>query len=91
MLGHAFERWGCRRVEFRTSALNDKSRNALRRIGAVEEGILRQHMLWDEDHADKDGVRDTVYYSIIASEWPGVKERLTQLLANHGVLIEVQS
>ncbi len=58
MLRHAFDCWGCLRVEFKTSALNQRSRNALLGIGAVEEGILRHHMI------NADGsLRDSVYFS----------------------------
>ena len=71
MLRHAFEVWGCMRVELKTDALNQKSRNAILRIGAKEEGTLRRHTLtWTGR------VRDTVYFSILDSEWPEVKERL---------------
>lgn len=71
MLTHAFEQLGCNRVEFKTDVLNEKSRRALVGIGAREEGILREHcVLW---HGR---VRDTVYYSIVAREWPEVKQRL---------------
>ena len=82
MLRHAFERWGCLRVEFKTSALNERSRAALRRIGAVEEGVLRRHMI-NEDGS----LRDSVYYSVIAEEWPEVKARLAKLLADRGVAV----
>ena len=71
MLQHAFETWDFRRVEFKTSARNAKSRQALLRLGAVEEGTLRQHMT----HADGTP-RDSVYYSILRDEWPTVKARL---------------
>lgn len=71
MLTHAFETWRLRRVEFKTSTRNEKSRNALLRIGAVQEGIFRHHMT----HADG-SLRDTVYYSILGDEWPAVKARL---------------
>ena len=75
MLEHAFERLRCIRVEFKTDALNEKSRRALLGIGAKEEGTLRQHMVvWDGR------LRDTVYYSVIDSEWPEVKMRLRQKL-----------
>jgi RimJ/RimL family protein N-acetyltransferase len=68
MLRHAFEQWDCLRVEFKTSSLNQRSRAALKRIGAVEEGVLRSHMI------NEDGtVRDSVYFSILRDEWPGVK------------------
>jgi RimJ/RimL family protein N-acetyltransferase len=75
MLRHAFETWGCFRVELKTDALNEKSRNAILRIGAKEEGTLRRHVLtWTGR------VRDSVYFSVLDSEWPGVKERLEQRL-----------
>jgi len=75
MLRHAFECWGCLRVEFKTSALNQRSRNALLGIGAVEEGILRHHMI------NADGtLRDSVYFSILSEEWPAVRRRLEQRL-----------
>jgi N-acetyltransferase len=76
MLRHAFECWGCLRVEFKTSALNQRSRNALLGIGAVEEGILRHHMI------NADGsLRDSVYFSILSEEWPAVRRRLEERLA----------
>lgn len=71
MLRHAFEVWGCMRVELKTDALNQKSRNAILRIGAKEEGTLRRHLVtWTGR------VRDTVYFSILDSEWAGVKTKL---------------
>jgi N-acetyltransferase len=71
MLRHAFEVWGCMRVELKTDALNQKSRDAILRIGAKEEGTLRRHLItWTGR------VRDTVYFSILDSEWPEVKARL---------------
>ena len=71
MIRHAFERWGCIRVELKTDALNEKSRNAILRIGAKEEGTLRRHLVtWTGR------VRDTVYFSILDSEWAEVKGRL---------------
>jgi len=76
MLGHAFESLGCQRVEFKTDRLNEKSRRALERIGAVEEGIFRNHMVMPDGR-----IRDSVYYSIIAAEWPAVKKRLEKFLA----------
>jgi RimJ/RimL family protein N-acetyltransferase len=72
MLTHAFETWGCARVELKTDVLNVKSRNAMLRMGATEEGILRKHML-----TYRGRWRDTIYYSVLDSEWPGVRERLT--------------
>jgi RimJ/RimL family protein N-acetyltransferase len=71
MLRHAFEFWNCIRVELKTDALNEKSRNAILRLGAKEEGTLRKHLVtWTGR------VRDTVYFSILDTEWPAVKSRL---------------
>ena len=71
MLRHAFETWPCIRVELKTDALNRQSRDAILRIGAKEEGTLRQHMVtWSGR------VRDTVYFSILDSEWPQVRAKL---------------
>jgi len=76
MLRHAFEEWNCIRVELKTDALNQKSRNAILRIGAKEEGTLRQHVVtWTGR------VRDSVYFSILASEWPAIKLTLEAKLA----------
>ncbi len=71
MLCHAFETLGCQRVELKTDALNSRSRQAILRLGAKEEGILRKHMV-----AYSGRVRDTVYFSILDDEWPSVKARL---------------
>jgi N-acetyltransferase len=75
LLQTAFEQLQCIRVEFKTDVLNERSRAALRRIGATEEGILRQHMLTATGR-----IRDTVYYSILASEWPAAGQRLQGML-----------
>ncbi len=76
MLRHAFEVWQCIRVELKTDALNQKSRNAILRIGAKEEGTLRRHVItWTGR------VRDSVYFSILDTEWPEVKARLETRLA----------
>jgi len=76
MLRNAFENWDCVRVELKTDALNQKSRNAILRIGAQEEGTLRKHLL---THTGR--VRDTVYFSILDTEWPQVKQRLEAKLS----------
>ncbi len=76
MLTHAFETWRVLRVCFHTDARNARSRAALERIGGHCEGILRAHRL-----AADDTVRDSVRYSIVAAEWPTVKQRLACLLA----------
>lgn len=79
MLTHAFEVWKCIRVELKTDANNERSRNAILRIGGVEEGTLRNHMITDSGR-----FRDSVYFSIIDSEWKSVKANLTsKLLANN--------
>jgi RimJ/RimL family protein N-acetyltransferase len=76
LLGHAFESLGLNRVEFKTDLVNDRSRKAILRLGALEEGVLRRHMIV------RDGrVRDSVYYSIIAEEWPAVKANLRRMLS----------
>lgn len=76
MLRHAFEVWRCVRVELKTHARNTASRNAILRIGAVEEGTFRKHMLYADG-----SIRDSVYYSIVDDEWPAVKARLEGMLA----------
>jgi RimJ/RimL family protein N-acetyltransferase len=74
LLSHAFERLGCLRVEFKTDERNLRSQRALERMGATREGVLRKHMI-----VQKDFSRNSVYFSVIDSEWPEVKERLLQL------------
>lgn len=76
LLRHAFEMLGLLRVEFKTDALNQKSRSALERIGATFEGIFRKHMVM---HTGR--LRDSAYYSIVDDEWPRVKRDLDQKLA----------
>jgi RimJ/RimL family protein N-acetyltransferase len=75
MFTHAFETWNCVRVELKTDALNEKSRNAILRIGAKQEGILRRHMITDTGR-----FRDTVYFSVLDDEWPVVKQSLLDKL-----------
>lgn len=75
LLTHAFEVIGCNRVQFKTDSRNVRSQHALERIGAVREGILRNHMILPNGY-----IRDSVYYSILASEWPEVKDRLIRKL-----------
>jgi N-acetyltransferase len=75
MLRHAFEELGCLRIEFKTDSLNERSRAALLRIGAVEEGVFRSHVITDEGR-----IRHSVYFSITADEWPGVRLHLETLL-----------
>lgn len=76
MLGHAFGRLGCMRVEFKTDARNERSRKALEALPARSEGVFRKHML-----VRGDVVRDSAYYSIIDDEWPQVRANLERRLA----------
>jgi RimJ/RimL family protein N-acetyltransferase len=78
MLRHAFEEWGCIRVEFKADAENEPSRRALEKIGATYEATLRRAVL----SADR-GVRDLAVYSILAAEWPTVEASL-RLRLNSG-------
>jgi RimJ/RimL family protein N-acetyltransferase len=81
MLRHAFEVWGCLRVELKTDALNQKSRNAILRIGAKEEGTLRRNVItWTGR------VRDSVFFSILDDEWPEVKKELEERMERAGEL-----
>jgi RimJ/RimL family protein N-acetyltransferase len=75
MLSHAFEKLRCVRVELKTDVLNAPSRNAMLRIGAKEEGILRKHtLMWTGRY------RDSIYYSVLDEEWPDVKQQLERML-----------
>ena len=76
MLGHAFETWGCRRVELKTDARNDRSRGAMEAMGATFEGIHRHHMLVRGGEN-----RDSAWYSVTDDDWPGVREGLAARLA----------
>lgn len=78
LLRHAFESWGCLRVEFKTDVLNTKSRNALTGLGATQEGIFRNYAICADGR-----VRDSVFYSITDTEWPEVKASLEAKLAGH--------
>jgi RimJ/RimL family protein N-acetyltransferase len=79
MLRHAFEVLGCKRVEFKTDALNARSRAAILGIGATEEGMLRHHMVTASGRP-----RDSVYFGIIPSEWPAVRARFEDRLRQVG-------
>ena len=75
LMTHAFETLGCQRVELKTDAINDRSRAAILRLGAVEEGTLRRHTVTDLGRT-----RDTVFFSVLADEWPRVKAGLESRL-----------
>ena len=71
MLSHAFDDWGCRRVELKTDALNERSRRAIEALGASFEGVHRKHMLVRGGEN-----RDSAWYSVLDDEWPDVRARL---------------
>jgi len=75
LLTHAFESLGCIRVQIKTDSLNLRSQKAIERIGAVKEGVLRNHMILPNGR-----IRHSVFYSILDSEWPGVKKKLEEML-----------
>jgi RimJ/RimL family protein N-acetyltransferase len=77
LLTHAFDVLGCQCVQLRTDWLNRQSRRAIERLGARQDGVLRGHMMIG------DRLRDTVVYSILVHEWPGVRRNLRTLLAAH--------
>ena len=75
LLEYAFETLECIRVQFKTDSRNVRSQRAIERIGAKHEGVLRNHMILPDGR-----FRDSVYYSIIDTEWPDVRERLEEML-----------
>ena len=75
-LTHCFDVLGCARVELKTDIRNERSRAAILRLGATQEGILRSHMR----RADG-SLRDSVLFSIVAGEWPSVRDRLQRALS----------
>jgi RimJ/RimL family protein N-acetyltransferase len=76
MLAHALDTWGCRRVELKTDALNERSRRAIEALGATFEGVHRKHMLVRGGEN-----RDTAWYAILDDDWPAVRRRLEERLA----------
>jgi RimJ/RimL family protein N-acetyltransferase len=80
VLSHCFEKLGCVRVALKTDGRNVRSQEAIARLGAVREGVLRRHM------RVRGYQRDTVYYSILDDEWPGVKARLQIRLYGPGAV-----
>jgi RimJ/RimL family protein N-acetyltransferase len=75
LLQHAFETLGCIRVQLKTDLRNERSQKAIERIGAVKEGVLRNHMILPDGR-----FRHSVFYSIMDTEWPDVKQRLEEML-----------
>lgn len=75
LLRHAFEDLGCIRVQLKTDSRNERSQKAIERLGALKEGVLRNHMILPDGH-----IRHSVYYSILDTEWPDVKKRLEEML-----------
>lgn len=85
MLGHAFEVWGCERVALRCDAANERSAAAIRRLGAVAEGVLRAH------RRRHDGtVADTAYFSLTADQWPAVRAGLLDRIGSPATQVEPQ-
>jgi RimJ/RimL family protein N-acetyltransferase len=76
LLQHAYEELDCIRVQFKADVRNERSQRALKRIGAIKEGVLRDHMILPDG-----SVRSSIYYSILAREWPAVKQRLLNLMS----------
>ena len=71
MMRYCFEELNFERVEFKTDVLNERARQGLRHVGGIEEGILRSHMtMWNNRR------RDSIYYSVLKAEWPGLKETI---------------
>ena len=79
LLTHSFDTLGCQCVQIRTDILNLRSQAAIERLGARRDGVLRGHQV-----SATGRLRDTVVYSILDREWPGVRDNLTYLLARHG-------
>jgi N-acetyltransferase len=75
LLGHAFETLGCIRVQLKTDLRNERSQKAIERLGAVKEGVLRNHMILPDGY-----YRHSVFYSILDTEWPEVKKRLEEMM-----------
>lgn len=75
MLRFAFEEWGLHRVELKTHSKNVRSREAILRLGATQEGVFRKHMILDDGE-----IRDSVYFSIVDDDWPATKRRLEERL-----------
>jgi RimJ/RimL family protein N-acetyltransferase len=86
LFSHGFETLGLNRIELKTDARNERSQNAIARLGAVREGTFRSHMVLPDGH-----IRDTVYFSVIAKEWPAVKDGLMERLASFGSACETSA
>jgi len=75
LLSYAFETLGCIRVQLKTDLRNERSQKAIERIGAIREGVLRNHMILPDGR-----YRHSVYYSILDTEWSAVKKRLEEMM-----------
>jgi RimJ/RimL family protein N-acetyltransferase len=75
MMRHAFETWGCIRVQIRTDVRNERSQRAVERLGFVREGVLRKNMIMPDGYH-----RSSVFYSVIDDEWPAIRARLEALM-----------
>jgi RimJ/RimL family protein N-acetyltransferase len=85
LLTHAFEQWGVGRVDLKTDARNERSRNAMARIGGTFEGVLRQ---WQPSQVvgEENLLRDSAMFSVIAAQWPEVRDALKSRLTAHRIL-----
>ena len=75
LLTYAFNELQMNRVEFYIDSRNERSRSAVKKLGATEEGILRQHIILEDGY-----IRDTVVYSILKNEWPSLSMKLNEKL-----------
>ena len=78
MLRHAFETWRCNRVELKIDLLNERSQNAVARLGATREGVHRKHLITESGR-----IRDSVYFSFIIDEWATIKANLESKLKSY--------
>ncbi len=78
LLQHAFETLSCIRVQLKTDSRNERSQKAIERVGAVREGVLRNHMILPDGR-----YRHSVFYSILDTEWPGVKMKLADMMEKY--------
>ena len=78
LMKHAFETLKCIRLQLKTDSRNERSQKAIERIGAVKEGILRNHMILPDGR-----FRNSVFYSVLDTEWPDVKKRLEEMMTRY--------
>ena len=79
LMSYAFEKLGAIRVQLKTDLRNERSQRAIERIGAKKEGVLRNHMILPDGN-----IRDSVFYSVLDTEWPVVKKNLEAMMNRYG-------